>query len=196
MLKKYGFIGALKLIFSLVYTKLFYPQARLIRLPFDIRNRHRISIGKGFTTGFGCRIAAFPMDNAREFNIKIGENVQINDYVHIAAIDYLEIGDHVLMASKIFISDHNHGSYTLADSDHPGSIPALRKTPAKPVIIKDRVWIGESVCILSGVTIGEGSVIGALSVVTKDIPANSIAVGSPARVVKTFDFEQNVWVAV
>jgi lipopolysaccharide O-acetyltransferase len=61
------------------------------------------------------------------------------------------------------------------------------------VVIGDNVWIGESVCVLPGVSIGEGCIIGALSVVTKSIPAYSIAVGSPARVVKQFDFEQNKW---
>jgi len=196
MLKKYGVLGALRLMFSITYTKFFFPGARLIRLPFDIRNRRFISIGKGFTCGFGCRIEAFPHDNRRKISIKIGDNVQINDYVHIAAVDYVDIGDNVLIASKVFISDNNHGSYTLLDSDHPSTIPAERKAAFKPVYIKRNVWIGESVCVLSGVTIGEGSIIGALSVVTKDIPANSIAVGSPARVVKKFDFEQKRWIAV
>ena len=196
MLKKYGVFGALRLMFSVIYTRIFFPGARLIRLPFDIRNRRFISIGKGFTSGFGCRIESFPENTDREINILIGENVQINDYVHIAAVDYIEIGDNVLVASKVFISDNNHGSYTLSDSDHPSTIPASRKASFKPVYIKKNVWIGESVCILPGVTIGEGSIIGALSVVTKDIPPNSIAVGSPARVVKQFDFKTNRWVKV
>jgi acetyltransferase-like isoleucine patch superfamily enzyme len=196
MLKRYGVLGALRLMFSIIYTRIFFPGARLIRLPFDIRNRQFITIGKGFTCGFGCRIEAFPESKDRSVNILIGQNVQINDYVHIAAVDYVEIGDNVLIASKIFISDHNHGSYTLLDSDHPSTIPANRKASFKPVYIKKNVWIGESVCVLPGVTIGEGSIIGALSVVTKDIPPNSIAVGSPARVVKQFDFETNRWVAV
>lgn len=196
MLKKYGVFGALRLMFSVIYTRIFFPGARLIRLPFDIRNRRFISIGKGFTSGFGCRIESFPENTDREINVLIGENVQINDYVHIAAVDYIEIGDNVLVASKVFISDNNHGSYTLSDSDHPSTIPASRKASFKPVYIKKNVWIGESVCILPGVTIGEGSIIGALSVVTKDIPPNSIAVGSPARVVKQFDFKTNRWVKV
>jgi len=196
MLKKYGVFGALRLMFSVIYTRIFFPGARLIRLPFDIRNRRFISIGKGFTSGFGCRIESFPENTDREINVLIGENVQINDYVHIAAVDYIEIGDNVLIASKVFISDNNHGSYTLSDSDHPSTIPASRKASFKPVYIKKNVWIGESVCILPGVTIGEGSIIGALSVVTKDIPPNSIAVGSPARVVKQFDFKTNRWVKV
>ncbi len=194
MIKRYGIIGAIKLIVSLIYTKIFFRNARLIRLPFDIRNKKNIKIGNDFTAGFGCRIEAFPLNNSNKVCIAIGKNVQINDYVHIGAVGSITIGDNVLMASKIYISDHNHGSYDELISDHPMSIPIERKAICKPVIIGDNVWLGESVCVLPGVTIGEGSIIGALSVVTKTIPPFSIAVGSPARVVKQYDFKTNKWV--
>ena len=193
MIKTYGFLGSIRLFTSFIYTKMVYPQARLIRLPFDIRNRNNIRIGKGFTTGVGCRIAAFPLNENYSCCIEIGENVQINDYVHIAAVESIKIGNNVLIASKIYISDHNHGRYDDEDGDHPMSIPLHRKLICKPVVIGDNVWIGESVCVLPGVAIGEGCIIGALSVVTKNIPAYSIAVGSPAKVVKQYDFEQKKW---
>lgn len=57
----------------------------------------------------------------------------------------------------------------------------------KPVTIKDNVWLGYGVIVMKGVTIGENSIIGMNSVVTRDIPANSIAVGSPAKVIKTLE---------
>ncbi|MEO7975779.1 DapH/DapD/GlmU-related protein [Flavobacterium sp.] len=126
--------------------------------------------------------------------ISIGKDVQINDYVHIGAVGSITIGDNVLMASKIYISDNNHGSYDELISDHPMSIPIDRKAICKPVVIGDNVWLGESVCVLPGVTIGEGCVVGALSVVTKSIPPYSIAVGNPAKVVKEYDFEINKWI--
>lgn len=194
MIKRYGFLGSMRLLGSLLYTKIFFRQARLIRLPFDIRNKRNIKIGNNFTAGFGCRVEAFPHNEGNDICISIGKNVQINDYVHIGAIGSITIGDNVLMASKIYISDHNHGSYDDLISDHPMSIPIGRKAVCKPVVIGDNVWLGESVCVLPGVTIGEGCVIGALSVVTKSIPPYSIAVGSPAQVVKEFDFEINKWV--
>jgi acetyltransferase-like isoleucine patch superfamily enzyme len=193
MFSRYGFFGTLKLIISILYTRLFFRQARLIRLPFDIRNKKFIKIGANFTTGFGCRIEAFPISDDNKTCIYIGDNVQINDYVHIGSIGFISIGNNVLMASKIYITDHNHGSYNDIISDHPMSIPEKRLAICKPVIIEDNVWLGESVCVLPGVTIGQGSVIGALSVVSKSIPPYSIAVGSPAKVVKQFNFKSNKW---
>lgn len=194
MIKRYGILSLIRLLVSFIYTKIFFRKARLIRLPFDIRNRRNIKIGKNFTTGFGCRLEAFPLNDANEICITIGENVQINDYVHIGAVGSIVIGDNVLMASKIYISDHNHGSYDELISDHPMSIPMERKAICKPVVIGNNVWLGESVCVLPGVTIGDGCVIGALSVITKSIPPYSIAVGSPAKVVKKYDFKLNKWI--
>lgn len=196
MLKRYGFFGVIRLFISFIYTKVVYPQARLIRLPFDIRNSHNISIGRNFTTGFGCRIEAHPQVDKNNKNIIIGENVEINDYVHIAAAEKIEIGNDVLIASKVFISDLNHGNYSGTNVDSPFTTPNSRKLSSKPVIIKDNVWIGEGVCIMSGVTIGYGSIIGASSVVTKDIPDLSIAVGAPARVIKKFDVSSNKWISL
>lgn len=196
MFKRYGFFGSIKLGVSLVFTKIFYPKARLIRLPFDIRNKRFIKIGNQFTSGFGCRIEAFPESEERVSCIVIGDNVQINDYVHIGAVKSIRIGNNVLMASKIYITDHNHGSYTESNSDHPMSNPIDRKSIGYEVVIEDNVWLGESVCVLPGVTIGEGSIIGALSVVSKSIPPYSIAVGSPAKVIKKFNSDTNKWESI
>lgn len=194
MLRQYGFFGLLKLIRSLIYTKIFFSQARIIRLPFDIRNKKYIKIGAKFTTGFGCRIEAYPLDES--VVLKFGKNVQINDYVHIAAGEKIIIGDNVLIASKVFISDLNHGNYKGNNQDSPLSLPNSRKLSTSPIEIKDNVWIGEGVCVMSGVTIGVGCIVGALSVVTRDLPDFSIAVGAPAKVIKVFDFEKKEWVNV
>ncbi|WP_017258051.1 DapH/DapD/GlmU-related protein [Pedobacter arcticus] len=193
MLRRYGVFGCFKLILSLIFTKLFYTNARLIRLPFDIRNKRYIKIKKGFTTGFGCRLEAVEIAGQNPPSIILGENIQINDYVHIASGELVSIGNNVLIASKVFITDINHGEYSNKFSDSPLSIPNNRKLSTRPVIIEDNVWLGENVCILPGVFIGAGSIIGAASVVTKDIPSYSIAVGNPAKVVKFFDFAENSW---
>jgi len=193
MIRRYGFLGSSRLFISLIYTKIFFPQARIIRLPFDIRNKKYISIGKNFTAGFGCRIEAHKLQNDSVFCLEIGNNVQINDYVHIAACEKIIIKDNVLIASKVFISDINHGSYSGVKHDNPSIPPNVRSLSSKPVIIENNVWIGEGACIMPGTTIGQGSIVGALSVVTKNIPPNSIVVGNPAKVIKTYNVNNGIW---
>lgn len=198
MYKRYGLIGCFKLILSLIYTKIFYPRARLIRLPFDIRNKKYIKLGNGFTSGFGCRLEAVVLKNKNKSEnlISFGHNVQINDYVHIAAGESIIIGNNVLIASKVFITDLNHGNYSNEIPDSPLSFPNDRAIITKPVIIAENVWLGEGVCVLPGCIIGFGSIIGAASVVTKNIPPNSIAVGNPAKVIKQYDYSKKLWLSV
>ena len=192
---RYGFWGSLRLVRELIYTKLFFPGARLIRFPFYIRGRKHVSYGSNFTTGVGLRIDAFSDEDA--IVVKIGNNVQLNDYVHIGAIVCVDIGDDVLVASRVFISDHNHGRFDGSDPfDAPMVPPSLRPLNGKPVRIGNRVWIGENVCIMPGVSIGEGAVVGAGAVVTKDVPENSIVVGNPAKVFKSYDMVTGEWTRV
>lgn len=170
------------------------PSARIIRFPIDIRGKKFIDFGKKLTTGYNCRLEAYPIENNTSKVLKIGDNVQINDFVHIAAAKNVEIGNNVLIASKIFISDICHGEYAdIENMSDPNEHPNDRKLSAKPVIIHDDVWIGEMVSILPGVEIGKGSIIGANSVVTKSIPEYSIAAGNPAKVIKQYNFNKKQW---
>ena len=191
---KYSIFQIFCLIFYKVRGWFIFKNARLIRFPFRVRGKQYIKIGKGFTTGFNCRIDALNINNFGEkYLIEIGENVEINDEVHIGATQKIIIEDNVLIASKVYISDHNHGSYKGDEQDSPMSIPKERKIHSSPIRIEKNVWIGELCCILQGVTIGEGSIIGAMSVVTKDIPPYTIAVGSPAKLIKRYNFENKKW---
>ena len=194
MISLYGIEGVVKMSWNLAKTKLLYPNARIIRFPIDIRNKKNINLGRNLTTGIGCRIECFPINDAGEVVLKFGENVQMNDYVHITAAKSVEIGDNVLMASKIYISDCSHGSY-LGDSNdsNPFTSPIARPLSVKPVKIENNVWLGEFVSVLPGVTIGQGTIVGANSVVSKSLPPNVIAVGSPAKPIKKFNFETNQW---
>ncbi|MFH6972909.1 LbetaH domain-containing protein [Flavobacterium petrolei] len=176
----------------MIRTKIVFPKARIIRFPFDARGRGYMSISEGFTTGVGCRLEAYPVGENKVLHI--GKNVQINDYVHISAMENVSIGDNVLIASKVFISDLNHGSYG-ADGMHdsPNTPPNSRKLYAKPVNIEENVWLGEFVSVLSGVTIGKGTIVGANSVVSKSLPPYVIAVGTPAKTIKKFNFVSERW---
>lgn len=153
------------------------------------------SIGEGLRVGRRCRIETISNHSGISYNprLKIGNRVSMNDDIHIGCALSITIGDDVLLASKIFISDHNHGKYSGLDADSPKVLPNERNLNLKPVYIGDNVWIGEMVTILPGVSIGMGSIIGANSVVAKDIPANCIAVGIPARPIKRYNMEKQIW---
>lgn len=111
-------------------------------------------------------------------SISIGDYCLISPEVRITSATSVTIGNNCMIANGAYISDADwHGIYdrlkTVGES--------------APVVLKDNVWIGDSAIVCKGVTIGENSIVGAGSVVAKDIPPNSVAVGNPARVVKELD---------
>lgn len=154
--------------------------------PIEAKGLKYISIGNDFSCRSGLRLDAVDFYNGIYYtpSIIIGNHVRINNYCHIGIIDKLIIEDNVVIASKVYISDHSHGSVTFDQLNIPVKD---RKLFSKGIVhIEKNVWIGEHVSVLPGVTIGENSIVGANSVVTKNIPANSVAVGIPARVIKQF----------
>ncbi len=193
IIASYSLLGIVGLAIDWFYTRVAYPQARLVRLPFRIRGRSGALIGKGFTTGVGCRIDIFSAKSSMPI-LQIGENVQINDGVHIAVAFGVRIGHDVLIASRVFITDHNHGSYAGDDRDsHVDTPPSKRPLAGKPVTIGNHVWIGEGVNILPGVTIGHGAVIAAGATVTKDVEAGTIVAGVPAVPLRRFEPVSSSW---
>lgn len=147
-----------------------------------------VSRGKtaSITIGKGCRFMS------RSWGNKIGLNHQcmlsadnnakltIGDYCSFSGdsiwcFDSITVGSHVRVGANCLILDGD------AHQDDP------RSGKNKPVVIEDNVWLGGNVVVKKGVTIGRNSVIGMNSVVTKDIPANCIAIGNPCVVVKYFD---------
>lgn len=152
--------------------------------PLTIYGAENISIGNNFTIGERCKLRTFSNWGNQFFSpqIVISNNVTIQSDCHISAIDSVIIEDNVLMASFIYISDHSHGKLDYIETQ---KTPIERPLYSKgPIRICKNVWIGEKASILPGVTIGEGSIIGANSVVTHDIPPFSIACGAPARIIR------------
>ena len=96
----------------------------------------------------------------------------------------VQIGDHTLIASDVFISDYNHST---------DKTKGFNVLISKPVYIGKKCWIGEKTIILPGVSVGDGCIIGAGSVVTKDIPNNCMAVGNPAKIIKKWDENTSNW---
>lgn len=116
--------------------------------------------------------------------VYVGRNCNFGDYLHITCINQIIIGNGVLTGRWVTITDNGHGK---TDFDNLKIQPDKRKLYTKgPVVIGNNVWIGDKVTILPGVTIGDGSVIAANSVVTKDIPSFSIAAGNPAKIIKAY----------
>lgn len=192
--RHYTFMDKVQLAWFLLRSKLIDSNIRLIRFPFVLRGRQFVDFGKQLTTGFWCRFEVFPTDENPRKRLILGNNIQMNDFVHICALDSVEIGDGCLFASHIYISDNSHGRMEGGKKDSSPEVqPDHREYITAPVKIGKNVWLGEGVIVMPGVTIGDGSVIGAHSVVSKDIPPACVAVGTPARVVKKYSFEKKYW---
>ena len=166
-IKGYTVSAVIELFYFALRTKMFWRPARLIRFPIQVRNSGKILGAKNFTTGKYCRIDVFAGGN-----LSIGENVQINDACHIACAQSIKILDNTLIASRVYITDHDHS----LDDFHN-----INKLTKADVIIGRNCWIGENVSVLKGVRLGDNCVVGANSVVTKSFPSNKKVAGCPAK---------------
>lgn len=144
-----------------------------------------IQIGDGFSAHARTRLETYTHVEGEPARPKlmIGNKVSIGYDCHIGAISSITISDNVLIASRVYITDHFHGATDFENLNIP---PLERKLFCKgPVVIEEDVWIGEGAVILPNVTIGRGSVVGANAVVTKSVPRFSIVGGVPAKVIRT-----------
>ena len=116
-------------------------------------------------------------------SITIGDYALLSPGVRINACDEIVLGDSVMMAAGSYITDSDwHEMYDRGN----------RATAVNPVYIGDNVWIGDHAMVLKGVTIGENSVVAAGAVVVKDVPANVVVAGNPAKIVKELDTKREM----
>ena len=181
----------LSLVLDTFYTHWIIPNFKsigkgvMIHRPLQTKGEECISIGEMTEIGKNGVITAWNLYGNKSYtpSIEIGDNCHLGENIHITCINHVAIGNKVLTGRWVTISDNSHGSNTIEEKD---IAPTDRQLSSKgPVIIEDRVWIGDKVTILPGVHICEGAVIAANSVVTKDVPPFCVIAGNPATIVKT-----------
>ena len=160
--------------------------------PGVVINRPRfVHMGNHVRIKRNTSINLHPKDKkSKEILLFIGDNVIISESCFISACNHLVIEENVGISPNVMIIDN---------SRKPGdiSLPSKeQKVESGYVRIGADSWIAYGACVLPNVTIGKHCIIGALSVVNKDIPPYSVAVGSPAKVVKHFDLGKRIWVKV
>lgn len=146
-----------------------------------LHGMNNICIGEGSVFNNDIFLTAWSEYKGKMFNpiIRIGKNCNFGAYNHITCIDKIIIGDNVLTGKWVTITDNSHGNTTFETLLEK---PLERELVSKGhVIIGNNVWIGDKATILPGVTIGDGAVIGANSVITKDVPAYSVYTGMQGR---------------
>ncbi len=181
------------------------PKNLKIKRPRRIYDAHLIHIGDDVSIGPGSLLVPqtrYPSNvmshpekqiavQTFDPRITIGSRVTSTGMLTIAAMQQVTIEEDVMFATNVLISDGMHG---FENANEPYKYQQMSQIA--PVVVKRGCWIGQNVVIMPGVTIGELSIIGANSVVTKSIPDRCIALGAPARVVKTWDVRAQAWIPV
>jgi carbonic anhydrase/acetyltransferase-like protein (isoleucine patch superfamily) len=157
-----------------------FGKETMLMCPVRLSGERRISIGARVFIGADSWLQTLPDGESQSVAITIGDGVSFSGSCVISAVRMVRLEDEVLLARNVYISDHIH-KYTQVGTP----ILAQGLDKISPVLIRRGAWLGQNVVVCPGVTIGQGSVIGANSVVTQSIPDFCVAVGSPARVVRS-----------
>ena len=152
-------------------------------------NRGKIELGNSVIIRPSTRIYAGNSQSVVSF----GDRTEIGEHSTISSCNRVIFGNDVLTGPHVFVADHNHAY----ENPHvPVSKQGVMCNHEDEVVIGEGSWLGTNVVIVGNVHIGKHCVIGANSVVTKDIPDYSVAAGIPAKVIKRYDFEREEWVRV
>jgi acetyltransferase-like isoleucine patch superfamily enzyme len=179
-----------RLIVRLARRKLLTPYGRRLKLDglafigpkvvLQIGRRARIELGRWSWVGHGTKI------RCHEGVVSIGAKTVLGQECTISAYQHVSIGRECVIADRVMLIDFDHG---MVEVDRPIRHQGIYK---RDVRVGNNVWIGYGACILRGVTIGDNAVIGTSAVVTKDVPANAVVGGVPAKVIRTRDEPQSM----
>lgn len=165
-----------------------FGERSVIGVPCRVTHPECIEIGDGVVINEHAWLSVVPVVDGITPRLVIGDGTLIDRLVHIACVGEVVIGRDVLFAERVFVADTYHGYEEVGT-------PILHQPTAhpRPVSIGDGAHVGIGACILAGVTIGEGALVGAGAVVTDDVPAHSVVVGNPARVVRRYSPTTGTW---
>jgi acetyltransferase-like isoleucine patch superfamily enzyme len=171
-------------LFSLLVSGAFAKFGRKSSLMYPVRlsGEGRIAIGDCVSIGPGSWLQTLPDGENRTVAVEIGSGASIAGACVLSAVRSVVLEKSVLLARNVYVSDHIH-RYTQI------GVPILEQgvDKVRPVLIRQGAWLGQNVVVCPGVTIGRGAVIGANSVVNRDIPDFCVAAGAPARVLKSIE---------
>jgi acetyltransferase-like isoleucine patch superfamily enzyme len=139
---------------------------------FQIGKQARARFGRWVWIGDGTKI------RCHEGEVLIGAKTVMGQECTISAYQHISIGEQCILADRVMLIDFDHN---VADVERPIRVQGIYK---RPVRVGNNVWVGYGAQILRGVTVGDNSIIGASAVVTKDVPANAVVAGAPARLIR------------
>jgi acetyltransferase-like isoleucine patch superfamily enzyme len=146
----------------------------------QVGRRGRVELGRWSWLGHGTKI------RCHEGVVSIGAKTVLGQECTISAYQHVSIGRECVIADRVMLIDFDHGT---VEVERPIRLQGIYK---RDVRVGHNVWIGYGACILRGVTVGDNAVIGTNSVVTKDVPANAVVGGVPARVLRMRDEPQEM----
>jgi acetyltransferase-like isoleucine patch superfamily enzyme len=162
----------------------------VLEWPVKVYGAQYITLGKNVRISWNSWLYAVDKYGNQRFSpeIIIENSAYLGNSSHIVACRKVKIGANTIIGDRCYLSDNLHDYEDVNIPIKDGKL----KVPGELVIGKDS-WLGDNVCIFGDLTVGEHCVIGANSVVTRSIPSYSVAVGSPARVIKRYDFQRQEW---
>ena len=146
----------------------------------EVGKRATVELGRWCWVGHGCKI------RSHEGNVSIGAKTVLGQECTISSFQHVSIGRECVVADRVMLIDFDHG---MVEVERPIRLQGIYK---RDVRVGNNVWIGYGACILRGVTVGDNAVIGTNAVVTRDVPANAVVGGVPARVIRMREAPQRM----